>query len=191
MVEKNTEQENGTATIAAFATREDPAATPYGEQHLERLATSFEVSARRWELIVYPALFAFIVLACYFFYLIYNLTHDVAKLSVNVASLTASIDSMASNLGSITGNMQAVQQSMAEVNETMQSVSDNMHTVSRHMGDVSYKMDALAPMQASIDSMENSTRYIAISADRMGYHIGSMNNNIGRPMSMMNAFMPW
>ena len=39
----------------------------------DRLAQVFESSARRWELIVYPSLFAFIILAAYGFYLIFNL----------------------------------------------------------------------------------------------------------------------
>ena len=41
-----------------------------------RLSEVFESSARRWELIVYPSLFAFIILAAYGFYLIYNLARD-------------------------------------------------------------------------------------------------------------------
>ena len=43
---------------------------PSAVMHLERFARSFEISARRWELVVYPSLFAFIVLAAYGFFLI-------------------------------------------------------------------------------------------------------------------------
>ena len=41
----------------------DDLASLRGTDSLDRLARAFESSARRWELIVYPALFAFIVLA--------------------------------------------------------------------------------------------------------------------------------
>lgn len=148
-----------------------------GDQHLERLATSFEVSARRWELVVYPALFAFIVLACYGFYLIYNLTHDVGELSRNVTSLTASVDSMASNLGNITQDMNQVTREIRGVNSTM--------------GEVSSKMNALEPMRESMDAMNHSTRSMALNTERMGYHVGALNHNIGRPMGMMGSFLPW
>ena len=37
---------------------------------LESLSTAFTSSAKRWETIVYPSLFAFILLASYGFYLI-------------------------------------------------------------------------------------------------------------------------
>ncbi len=44
---------------------------------MERLADTFESSAKRWELIVYPSMVAFIVLAVYGFYLVYTLSRDV------------------------------------------------------------------------------------------------------------------
>lgn len=37
---------------------------------VDRLSQAFETSAKRWELIVYPSLFAFIILAAYGFYLV-------------------------------------------------------------------------------------------------------------------------
>lgn len=169
--ENSTDTKGEGPKVAAIGGRVGkPADTVLGDHHLERLATSFEVSARRWELVVYPALFAFIVLACYGFYLIYNLTHDVGQLAQNVSSLTASVDSMARNLNDITGDMTQV---------------------SGAMGEVSTKMDALEPMRQSMASMENSTRFMAINTERMGYHVGALNHNIGRPMGMMGSFMPW
>ena len=48
---------------------------------MERFANAFEASARRWELIVYPALLAFVVLAAYGFFLIYTLSKDINTLA--------------------------------------------------------------------------------------------------------------
>ena len=63
--------------------------------HLERLANSFDTSARRWEMVVYPTLFAFILLAGYGFYLIFRLTHDIAVLSESVTHMAVIVsDSM-------------------------------------------------------------------------------------------------
>ncbi len=172
--DETTERE---ATVSPYDEKHVPADLQMGGHHLDRLATSFEVSARRWELVVYPALFAFIVLACYGFYLIYNLTHDVGQLAHNVVSLTESVDSMAKNLNNITADMSQMTVAMNSVNSTMTDVSD--------------KMNSLAPMRESMASMDNSTRYMAASTERMGYHVGALNHNIGRPMGMMGSFMPW
>lgn len=140
------------------------------DEHMERLATTFENSARRWEMIVYPSLFAFIILASYGFYLIFSLTHDVASLARNVSVLTKSIDRMVVNMDSITGNMV--------------SISGNMDAMNG-------KMDELKPIRISMESMNQSTRSMAMSADGMRYQMGAMNYNIGRPMSQMSSFMPW
>ena len=100
-----------------------------GEHHMERLATTFESSARRWEMIVYPSLFAFIVLASYGFYLIYSLTHDVASLARNVSVLTQSIDHMVVNMDSISGNMVSISGDLNRINNSM----DTMNASTRSM----------------------------------------------------------
>jgi hypothetical protein len=131
-----------------------------GEHHMERLATTFESSARRWEMIVYPSLFAFIVLASYGFFLIYSLTHDVASLARNVSVLTQSIDHMVVNMDSISGNMASISGDLNKIN-------------------------------GSMNTMNDSTRSMAMSVDGIRHQVGSMNYNIGRPMSQMSSFMPW
>jgi len=47
---------------------------------------------RQLQVVVYPALAAFILLASYGFYLVYNLTRDVHRLSIDVSTLTKSVD---------------------------------------------------------------------------------------------------
>ena len=61
------------------------------DHHMDRLATAFESSAHRWELMVYPSLFAFIILASYGFFLIYSLTTDIAHMSRNISETLSSI----------------------------------------------------------------------------------------------------
>ena len=52
-------------------------AAPY--DGMDRLSAAFETSARRWELIVYPSLFAFVILAAYGFYLVFSPGAGIAK----------------------------------------------------------------------------------------------------------------
>ncbi len=69
---------------------------------MDRLSEAFETSARRWELIVYPSLFAFIILAAYGFFLVYSLAKDVHYLAVSVDS---NMTVLASNMQSVSDNM--------------------------------------------------------------------------------------
>ena len=146
-----------------------PPTAHVGDAHMERLATTFENSARRWELVVYPAMFAFIVLASYGFFLIYSLTNDVASLARNVTVLTSSIDRMTTNMDAIVVNMNSISSNMTEM--------DN-------------KMSELAPIRAQMEQMNHATRAMAASADGMHYQMGSMNHSM-RPMGTMSSFLPW
>lgn len=69
---------------------------------IERLSHAFENSAKRWELIVYPSLFAFIILAAYGFYLIFSLAKDVHHLAISVDT---NMTSMSNNMLSISNDI--------------------------------------------------------------------------------------
>ena len=62
---------------------EDKIENSIGES-LDKLASGFTESARRWEMIVYPSLVAFIILAAYGFFLIYSLTSDVTRVAMKL-----------------------------------------------------------------------------------------------------------
>lgn len=114
-----------------------------GERHMERLATAFESSARRWEMIVYPSLFAFIVLASYGFYLIYSLTHDVASLARNVSVLTQSIDHMAVNMDSISGNMVSITGDLDRINQSMDTMNASTRSMAMSVDGMRYQVGAM------------------------------------------------
>jgi len=83
---------------------------------LERLANTFDSSARRWEMVVYPSLFAFVLLAGYGFFLIYRLTHDIATMSQSVTHMAVivsdamprmsrDLNMMTNSMDNMTGNI--------------------------------------------------------------------------------------
>ena len=131
-----------------------------GAKHLEALSKSFTESAKRWEMVVYPSLFAFIVLAAYGFYLIYSLTSDAHKMS----------------------------ESMMQITESMQTMTVEMQSVSRNMVVMSQLMDN---QSHSMNQMASSMHNMQYSVAKMGYDFSIMNQNVSRPMSAMNSFMPW
>lgn len=141
---------------------------------MHRLSEAFETSARRWELIVYPSLFAFVILAAYGFYLIYSLARDVHFLAISVDS----------NMTVMSSNMQSMADNVNHMNANIRSMSSNM-------AEINQKVGTLEPMLTNIDSMDRSMQAMTLSTNYMSNDMNRLNRNIGRPMSVMNTFMPW
>lgn len=146
-----------------------------------RLSEVFESSARRWELIVYPSLFAFIILAAYGFYLIYNLAKDVHYLAISVDT----------NMTTLAGNMQ-------NVSENMSQLTANVRAMTVTMDSIDNKVATLEPMLANLDSMDGAMQSMTHSTHTMGRatqsmqrDMGRLSYSVGRPMSFMNNFIPW
>lgn len=146
-----------------------------------RLSDVFESSARRWELIVYPSLFAFVILAAYGFFLIYNLARDVHYLAISVDT----------NMTTLAGNMQLVSENMGQLTTNVRAMTVTLDSIDKNVS-------TLEPILANMDSMDNAmrsmtvaTQSITTAATGMQYDMSRMNHNIGRPMSFMNTFMPW
>ncbi|MEA3411253.1 MAG: hypothetical protein U9R74_06900 [Pseudomonadota bacterium] len=144
---------------------------------MDRFVQCFERSARRWEIVVYPAMFAFVLLAAYGFFLIYSLADDMR-------TMAQSIDPNMSR------NMQLMAQSIENMNRTMKQVSGNMEYMNGHMAAMNKKMDAIEPIRVHMANMDQSMRTMVVSTDHMMRSMGSMTHQIGRPMSIMNSFMP-
>lgn len=161
---------------------------------MERFARNFEISARRWELIVYPSLFAFIVLASYGFFLIYHLTSDVASLARNVSAMTQSIDGMTRTVSRMTDSVKTITDNMASMDQTMLSINQKMTVMTNGTVEIAKKMDALDPMQSNIHAIDMTIRAMALSVNNMSHSMYIMNRSIGQasaPMQAMSNFMPW
>lgn len=141
---------------------------------IDRLSQAFETSAKRWELIVYPSLFAFIILAAYGFYLIFSLAKDVHYLAISVDS----------NMTVLASNMQSMSDNMAQMSANVRSISVGVDSMAR---DVS----TLEPMLTSMQNLDRSVGGMTWTTSNMRDDMAVMNRNFGRPMQFMNWFMPW
>jgi len=141
---------------------------------IDRLAQAFETSARRWELIVYPSLFAFIILAAYGFYLVFSLAKDVHYLAISGDS----------NMTVMASNMQAISDNISQMNTDVQTMAVSIESISQNV-------DVLKPMLASIEGVEQSIQSMTFTTANMQGDMADMNRSIGRPMTFMNRFMPW
>jgi len=162
------------------AERPDPSARKVNSEAelntyaIERLSEAFETSAKRWELIVYPTLFAFIILAAYGFYLVFSLAKDVHYLAISVDS----------NMTVLASNMQAISEDMAQMTANVRAMTASVESISQDVR-------TLEPMLTSIETMDQSMRNMTFSTANMRDDMSLLNRNIGRPMSFMNWFAPW
>jgi len=158
-----------------------PKPAPGSAYAMDRLSQAFETSARRWELIVYPSLFAFIILAAYGFYLVFSLAKDVHYLAISVDS----------NMTVLASNMQSMSDNMGQLTANVRTMTVSVDSIAR---DVS----TLEPILANMDAMNQSIRSITYTTHNMRgdmagmrQDVYGMNQSMGRPMSFFNTFMPW
>jgi uncharacterized coiled-coil protein SlyX len=144
---------------------------------MDKFTEAFQVSARRWELIVYPTLFAFIILASYGFFLIYKLTTNVDR---------------------ITEQMDSVIESMATVSENMVAIADNMGTISVNMKlmetELADQTISVSNMVGTMERMNHSVAAISGTVYQIRQDMGAMTHqmhNVSRPMNFMNSIFPW
>ena len=168
--------DNGTTTKQGLSEPESA-----GDYSLDRLSEAFETSARRWELIVYPSLFAFILLAGYGFYLIYSLARDVHYLAISVDS----------NMTVLSSNMQSVSDSMNQMTSHVRSIAVNLTDISQKVGTLEPMLTNMDSMDRSIDSMDRAIQAITVTTHNMRGDMSNINYNVSRPMSFMNSFAPW
>lgn len=109
---------------------------------METLSNAFTASARRWEMIVYPSLFAFILLAGYGFYLIFSLTEDAHRMAKN---------------------MQTISENMNVISETMIQVSQNTNQQTAAMRDIVVNMNN---MNASMNQMRHDMSVMNYNVSR-------------------------
>ena len=144
---------------------------------LDQFAKTFEASARRWELIVYPSMIAFIILAAYGFFLIYKLTND--------------IDAITHRVEAVAINMINVDEYMSQIVTIMDSMSTSMKTMTPAIVDQGKE---LSSMTSNLQVMNTTLGNMIHTMNLMRYDTASMGNNMQNmtgPMRFMNNFMPW
>ena len=151
------------------------------DDHFERFLSVFERSARRWEMIVYPSMFAFILLAGYGFFLIYSLTSDMK-------TIASSLDpNMGFHMSSFDESMQSITSNVGNMTSRVEDMSSEMNAISRKMNNLS----TMGPIQAQLTKINQSVGLMSINFDLIRHDMATMNRSISKPMSMMNSFMPW
>ena len=147
---------------------------PFDGIAIDRLSHAFETSAKRWELIVYPSMFAFIILAAYGFYLVFSLAKDVHYMAISIDT----------NLTVLSSNMQSM-------SDNVSLMSGNVRLMATSVESMAADVTTLKPMMNSMESLNQSIRLMTQTTGNMSNDMGNLNRSISRPMGFMNSFMPW
>ncbi len=147
---------------------------PLDGMAMERLSHAFETSAKRWELIVYPSMFAFIILAAYGFYLVFSLAKDVHYMAISIDT-----------------NMTVLASNMQSMSDNISLMSGNVRLMATSVESMAADVTTLKPMMTSMESLNQSIRLMTQTTGNMSNDMGNLNRSISRPMGFMNSIMPW
>ena len=110
---------------------------------LETLSNAFTASAKRWEMIVYPALFAFILLAAYGFFLIFSLTKDVSKVAHHMGAITQHMEKVSTTMDIVSKNMIVMTQTVDAQSASMHEMALNMRGMNMSMSQMRYDISVM------------------------------------------------
>ena len=102
-------------------------------ESLNELTKTFTASTRRWEMIVFPAMFAFIILATYGFFLIYSLTKDVGDIASEMKSINHTMQAVVVNMERQTLTVQEMNGYVRDVSVSANRMSHDLSSASRPM----------------------------------------------------------
>ena len=113
--------------------------------HMGELNKTFASSARRWEMIVYPSLFAFILLATYGFFLIYSLTQDVGSVANDMNSISKNMQEVVIHLDSQTLTMREMNVHVRNMGLSMNQMSHEVAVMNNSISRPMQFMNSFTP----------------------------------------------
>lgn len=175
----------GAATLTVIAGGPPQACPVAPNEGVERLAVAFERSAKRWEMVAYPAMVIFTLLALYGFYQIYSVTREIRVMAENLQP------QMGDHMNRLTDSMQTLTANIAQMSRNIHSMQSRVAEMSNDTRAIAQKMDHLDNMDKQMASINQSVQAMTVHTDMMRWNMATMNRTIQRPMNFMNSFMPW
>jgi methyl-accepting chemotaxis protein len=182
---------NKTSNISNLVTTgtggKDSTQKPFREGNaMDRFVDVFEASARRWELVMYPAMIAFGVLAAYGFFLIYTLSKDINRMAQGMDP------ELGKNLSHISESVIYLSENMRTMTRRVYHMSESVESMAGRMEALEYLEPMLNNMQGmnlSMDGMNQNMRTMNLNIDAMRYNMGDMSHSL-RPMGNLDDIMP-
>ena len=153
---------------------------------MDRFVRAFEASARRWELVMYPAMLAFVVLAAFGFFMIYNLSKDISTMAQGMDP------ELGKHLNQISESVIYLSENMRTMTRRVYHMSDSVEAMTGRMEALKYMEPMLTNMNGigiSMDSINKETYTMILSMDAMRHDMDDMSHSM-RSLGDMNNIMP-
>jgi len=186
--------------ISAAKRRQDPVlncGAAVSTKTMEEFLRSSQESSKFWEKIVYPAMFAFIVLALYGFFLIYSLTSDMRRIAISFdPEMSAHMATMTKSVDALTSDINTMTEQVRQMNANIQTISGKMaalDNLSPMLGELRTMDNSLGDMNTSVSGLDRSVNGLGYSVDQMSrdtYRMQHDMHKVGKPLGFFNKFMP-
>ncbi|HIE54980.1 MAG TPA: hypothetical protein EYP90_07345 [Chromatiaceae bacterium] len=176
------------------------------EISLSRFFKHFDNSVRRWERMIYPAIFVFGLLGLSGFYLIYHVTKDMHSMSQsfdpamesNMAQMAHNINELSKNIAVMTGQLTLLVKDIRNMDDNIAKMGGNIGEITV---DIHEMLDDTGAMARNISTMNDSIERVTLDVAQMNQSMRAMTLHTGlmgrdmrqmnKPMRVMNAVMPW
>lgn len=153
---------------------------------MDRFVRVFESTTRHWELVMYPAMLAFVLLAAYGFFLIYSLSKDIGLMAQGMdPELGKHLREISESVTYLSENMRTMTRRIYHMSESMEVMADRMET-----------MEYMEPMLANmygvgllLENINKDTFTMIQTMDVMRHYTGNMTHSM-QPMDRMNNITP-
>jgi hypothetical protein len=155
---------------------------------MRRLTRTFERAARRWERVAYPGVVFLMILALLGFYQIRTLSNDMRMIAERIDP------QMETHMARVADNMSQMTQQMAEITKTMQAMNLQIVAMQKDTAQISQGMVHMSRLQsidAQMGQMNHNVHMMVGQMDGMRYDMSAMSRSVGKPLNMMNRFIPW
>lgn len=198
---KAPEAETATSTIEQSDVAPQTVSIPL--ESAEQFFKTFEKSARRWEMVVYPGMFIVVMFMAYGFYLIYNITNDMRAMvsRFDDPEITANLSTLSKNLQALNGNIAKMASRVDDMALDTSHMSANTAAMSKSTAEMTKYMESvkyMGSMDRELKKMNQSVYVMNYSIKKMGGDITNirrdmtgMNRSVSRPLNMMNKFLPF
>jgi len=157
------------------------------EYVLSDFAKQFQKSARRWELMAYPAMVVFGLLAISGFWLIYSLTKDMNRMSDAIdPNMGPNLSEMSKNIADLDVTIRVMSTHIASMAEDIDSMNASIKSMENEVGNMSAKLNTLEPLLFNMAEMNKSIKQMTYTTGVMSHDM----NKMSRPMRFMNNFVP-
>lgn len=153
---------------------------------MDRFVKVFEASVRRWEMVIYPAMLGFVVLASYGFFLIYTLSKDISMMAAGMdPQLGKNLSQISESVIYLSENMRTMTRRVYHMSESVETMAGRMEAL-EHLEPMLTNMRG---MNLSMEGMDRNMRTMNLSIDAMRYDMDDMNYSM-QSMDRMNDIMP-